>query len=62
MANKFVPDVELNAKLLAVVAGVPKLLIGFPNSPVDPDWLVVPNPPVIVPNPATNEMNSILVF
>jgi len=50
--------VELNAKLfVVVVAGVPKLLIGLPNSPVDPDWLVVPNPPVIDPNPPTNKKN-----
>ena len=56
--NKFVVGVELNAKLfVVVVAGVPKLLIGLPNSPVDPDWLVVPNPPVIDPNPPTNKKN-----
>jgi len=53
-----VVGVELNAKLLVVVvAGVPKLVMGFPNSPVDPDWLVVPNPPVIDPNPLTSETN-----
>lgn len=57
MPNRFVLDVELNGKLLVVVAGVPKLLMGFPNNPVDPDWLVVPNPPVIEPNAATNEIN-----
>lgn len=36
--KRFVVGVVLNAKLLVVVvAGVPKLVIGFPNSPVDPD-------------------------
>lgn len=44
--------VELKAKLFVVVVeGVPKLVIGFPNMPLEPDCEVAPKPPLIPPKP-----------
>lgn len=52
LPNKFVLGVELKAKLfVVVVAGVPKLVIGFPNNPLEPDCVVAPKPPLIAPKP-----------
>lgn len=44
--------VELKAKLFVVVVeGVPKVLIGFPNRPLEPDCVVAPKPALIPPKP-----------